>query len=88
MQCLAHCQELRDYVLSMLLLSHLLFVNRASLYFVGDYYQSDVNLCNPLGFKGELVKQFASIIRRLWCKDLKCINPRKLLVSTCIIVTC
>jgi ubiquitin carboxyl-terminal hydrolase 4/11/15 len=61
-QCLAHCQELRDYVLK-------------------GYYIADVNHCNPLGFKGELVKQFASIVRRLWRDDLRVINPWKLLVS-------
>jgi hypothetical protein len=59
-QCLAHCQELRDYVLK-------------------GYYIADVNHCNPLGFKGELVKQFASIVRRLWRDDLRVINPWKLL---------
>jgi ubiquitin C-terminal hydrolase len=63
----------------MLMLLVMVFVNHFVLYIVEGYYIADVNHCNPLGFKGELVKQFASIVRRLWRDDLRVINPWKLL---------
>ncbi|XP_062509937.1 ubiquitin carboxyl-terminal hydrolase 19-like isoform X2 [Corticium candelabrum] len=59
-QCLAHCQELRDYILL-------------------HYYKADVNKTNPLGFKGELVERFSSVVQRLWSDEYKCISPHKLL---------
>eukprot|EP01135_Chromosphaera_perkinsii_P005481 Nk52_evm30s352 gene=Nk52_evmTU30s352 len=38
-------------------------------YFLSDMYVKDINTTNPLGMKGELVKEFASLIKKLWSTD-------------------
>ena len=43
-------------------------------YFTQDRYLNDINEGNPLGFKGELARQFATVVRRLWSGKSSCVS--------------
>eukprot|EP00118_Oscarella_pearsei_P004593 m.19931 g.19931 ORF g.19931 m.19931 type:complete len:928 (+) comp27927_c0_seq2:43-2826(+) len=61
-QCLAHCAELRTYILD-------------------GHFFPDINVKNPLGCKGELVKAFAFTLRKMWGAEFKkeSVSPKSLL---------
>ena len=35
-------------------------------YFLGGHYKAELNVDNPLGYKGKLVKEFASLVSDMW----------------------
>lgn len=36
-------------------------------YFIGKYFEKEVNKDNPLGSKGRLAKNYAKFIKNMWC---------------------
>mmetsp|Transcript_75937 Transcript_75937/g.180552 ORF Transcript_75937/g.180552 Transcript_75937/m.180552 type:complete len:476 (-) Transcript_75937:62-1489(-) len=47
-------------------------------YFLGDRYKVDVNIKNPRGTKGELVKAFDDLLRQCWLGNDTYVTPRAL----------
>jgi len=47
-------------------------------YFLSNKYFDEVNLTNPLGTKGELVKKFGSLLKKLWCGNKTSVAPTAL----------
>jgi ubiquitin carboxyl-terminal hydrolase 4/11/15 len=45
-------------------------------YFTTDQYKTDVNADNPLGMKGELAEEWASLIKELWSGTHSAVAPR------------
>lgn len=46
-----------------------------SLYFLSKKYKSEINLDNPLGSKGVISKQYAGLIKHLWCNQSDVYSP-------------
>ena len=46
-----------------------------SKYILDDYYLNDINRNNPLGSKGELVSEFAILIKEMWYGTSNCVSP-------------
>ncbi|CAD8091291.1 unnamed protein product [Paramecium sonneborni] len=44
-------------------------------YFLKNQYFEEINMNNPLGTKGELVKKVGSLIKKMWCGDRQTITP-------------
>ncbi|CAK80662.1 unnamed protein product (macronuclear) [Paramecium tetraurelia] len=44
-------------------------------YFLKNLYFDEINLENPIGTRGQLVKKLGSLIKRMWCGDSKMIVP-------------
>lgn len=45
-------------------------------YFTSDQYKTDVNTDNPLGMKGELAEEWASLVKELWSGSHSAVAPR------------
>lgn len=50
-------------------------------YFHKNRYEEDINRCNLLGYKGEVVDEFGCIMKALWNGQYKCISPRDFKVT-------
>ncbi|CAD8192576.1 unnamed protein product [Paramecium octaurelia] len=46
-----------------------------SEYFITNKYFDEINEDNPLGTKGQLVRKYASLIKKLWCGDKNIVIP-------------
>ncbi|CAD8206908.1 unnamed protein product [Paramecium pentaurelia] len=46
-----------------------------SEYFITNKYFDEINEDNPLGTKGQLVRKYASLIKKLWCGDKNVVIP-------------
>ncbi|CAD8175352.1 unnamed protein product [Paramecium octaurelia] len=44
-------------------------------YFLKNLYLDEINMENPIGTHGQLVKKLGSLIKRMWCGDRKIITP-------------
>ncbi|CAD8047703.1 unnamed protein product [Paramecium sonneborni] len=44
-------------------------------YFLKNLYFDEINMDNPLGTKGQLVKKVGSLIKKMWCGDKQTITP-------------
>ena len=42
---------------------------------LSNAYLEDINTENPIGSKGELIKKFANLIKKMWCQSKTPINP-------------
>ncbi|PAV89138.1 hypothetical protein WR25_14151 [Diploscapter pachys] len=47
-------------------------------YFLERHYQNDINIENPLGFKGRLAEAFAEFMREMWNQRNRAIEPAKI----------
>jgi ubiquitin carboxyl-terminal hydrolase 4/11/15 len=45
-------------------------------YLLSDRYKAEINLDNPLGSKGELAEQYASLVKELWAGTHSAVAPR------------
>uniref|UniRef100_A0A8C5MMX4 Ubiquitin carboxyl-terminal hydrolase n=1 Tax=Leptobrachium leishanense TaxID=445787 RepID=A0A8C5MMX4_9ANUR len=50
-------------------------------YFHKNRYEEDINRCNLLGYKGEVVDEFGCIMKALWNGQYKCLSPRDFKVT-------
>lgn len=44
-------------------------------YFLKNLYFDEINMDNPLGTQGQLVKKVGSLIKKMWCGDRQTITP-------------
>jgi tetratricopeptide (TPR) repeat protein len=44
-------------------------------YFLSDKYLEEINAVNPLGHKGELAKEFGSLLKSIWQAKTSCVSP-------------
>ncbi|CAD8163336.1 unnamed protein product [Paramecium pentaurelia] len=44
-------------------------------YFLKNLYFNEINMDNPLGTQGQLVKKVGSLIKKIWCGDKQTITP-------------
>ena len=44
-------------------------------YFYNDYFIKDINICNPLGYNGDIVDEFAALIKLMFSNKYKVIGP-------------
>lgn len=47
-------------------------------YFLGSYYEKEINKENILGTKGKLAKTYANFIKNMWCESEKTFSPYSL----------
>lgn len=50
-------------------------------YFLENKYFDDINLQNPLGTKGVLVKKFGALLKKIWFGTQRVINPSELKIA-------
>lgn len=46
-----------------------------TLYFLSNNYIDDINVANPIGYKGDLAKSYAKFVFSMWNNDEKVITP-------------
>ena len=47
-------------------------------FFISNKYYDEINESNPLGTKGELLRRFASLLKKLWCGTKPIVSPTAL----------
>lgn len=55
-------------------------------YFTSHKYLQEINVENPLGYKGELATEFGNVVKRIWINDCKVIHLhtiRKIIETWC-----
>lgn len=44
-------------------------------YFIGGFFEKEINRVNPIGTKGKLAKAYAKFIKSMWCDSNSTFSP-------------
>eukprot|EP01046_Picozoa_sp_COSAG06_P051887 COSAG06_NODE_8579_length_2125_cov_1.394373_1_plen_666_part_10 len=47
-------------------------------FFISGQYEEDINVDNPLGYKGRLASEFGKLMKEIWCKSQSSVSPSTL----------